>query len=66
MKQKIKIFSAFPLKEAIKNCLAEGYFPADLEQIEQMKKDGLIDKNIWYDTSTIMYKDEIRTAKDIQ
>ena len=40
MKPKIKIFEVFPLRDAFKQCLAEDYFPADLEQIKQCSRCG--------------------------
>ena len=57
----IKIYEG-KLINCIKNCLKDGKFPATLEQIKELKVKGLIDKDKLYDTSTISYKGEKRTA----
>lgn len=62
MKQKTKIFESNKLIDAIEQCLAEGYFPASMPEIMKLKYDGVIDKNKYWDTSTLEYKGEFKKA----
>ena len=67
----LKIFEANTVKQALKNCLDSGIFPATVKQIYDWKKEGKLKKDKWYSTSTIYINGEIRTAtleelKDIE
>lgn len=58
----IEIFEADTVKEALKNCLEAGYFPADIEEVYRFKEEGTIPKDKGYDTSTLWYKGKLRKA----
>lgn len=60
-KPKTKIFQG-TVRIALKECLDEGYFPATLKEIYDLKEEYKIDRNSWYDTSTLYFQGEIRTA----
>jgi len=59
---KIKIFENENVRARLKKCLEEGYFPATVKQIYDLKQKGKIDKNKGCDTSTLYFKGMIRTA----
>ena len=67
MKLKYKIFENGTVKECLQQCLKEGYFPATLKQIYDLKESGEIKKQ-GYETSTVYFEGEIRTAtlKELQ
>ena len=59
-KDKIKIFEALTIKEALKSLLKEGYFPATLKQVYDLRELRKI-REIGYDTSTLYLEGEIQT-----
>lgn len=61
MKRKIKVFEAGTLRQALKCCLSEGYFPATMQEVLKMQYDNVIEHR-WYDTSTLFYKGVLKTA----
>lgn len=58
---KIKIFEDGTIKECLQQCLAEGYFPATVNEIGKLIKEKKI-PNQWYDTSTICFDYKIKEA----
>lgn len=49
------------LRDALKQCLAEGRRPLNLKEVYDLRKAGII-KDQWYSTSTIYINGEVRTA----
>ncbi|MEK6883332.1 MAG: hypothetical protein AABY22_27135 [Nanoarchaeota archaeon] len=52
-KEKIEIFEADTFKEALQNCLDEGYVPQTLNQVVKLCRNGLI-KEGWYNTTSVL------------
>ena len=50
------------MRKALKNCLNKGYMPASYEEIFKLKKQGKIEENRWYDSSTLIYNGKIGKA----
>jgi hypothetical protein len=59
LKKNIKIFEATTLRQAIKDCLDAGYFPANSKMIYDLKRAKKIPVQ-WYDSGTLCFKGEFR------
>lgn len=62
VKEEFKIFEASKLRDALKNCLAEGYFPADWEQLYKLSDENKISKDKSYDTCLLFKNGVLRKA----
>ena len=62
------IVEASTLKEALKKVFDMGLRPATVQEIKQLKKDGQIPKDKWYDTGTLRQNgaDSVITKEEAQ